>query len=78
MDPHPTYAAHVNLSDIKDEADALSIMAAYEYQRIQEEEAQSSLRLPHNPILLERELAEERLKADYFNTGCKYPHRYFR
>lgn len=34
MDQHPTYAAHVNLTDY-----ALAIMAAYEYQRIQEEEA---------------------------------------
>ncbi|PWA92372.1 hypothetical protein CTI12_AA022840 [Artemisia annua] len=46
MDPHnPTYAAHVSLSDIEDEADALAIFAAYEYTRIEEEEAESSLRL---------------------------------
>ena len=78
MNQNPTYAAHVTLADIEDEADALAIMAAYEYQRIQEEEAESSFRLTRNPIHREREVAEERLKADYFNVHCKYPDRDFR
>ena len=53
MNLYPTYAAHVNLSDIEDETDAFAIFA-YEYERIQEEEAQSSFRLTRNPISRER------------------------
>ncbi|PWA43600.1 leucine-rich repeat domain, L domain-like protein [Artemisia annua] len=53
---------YVSLSDIEDEADALAIFAAYEYTRIEEEEAESSL-------CLWSILESQRRRTYYFGMG---------
>ncbi|GJW95421.1 hypothetical protein Tco_0175093 [Tanacetum coccineum] len=66
-----------NFFEVDDETDMWFMMQAYEYnQRLQEE--QNPPRLMCNPINREREDAEIRLMADYFDDYFKYPLYYFR
>ena len=77
MDPNQSDEEFTNWSDVDDETDLEFMIATYEYQH-QLEQAATQPRLSRNPIYRERELAEERLSKNYFNHGCKYPHRNFR
>ncbi|GJZ32819.1 putative nuclease HARBI1 [Tanacetum coccineum] len=60
-----------------DETDVVFLEQAYAYhQQLVAEE--NHLPLTRNPINRDREGAEERLMADYFNDHCRYPLYYFR
>ncbi|GJT08353.1 putative nuclease HARBI1 [Tanacetum coccineum] len=60
-----------------DETDVVFLEQAYAYhQQLVAEE--NHLPLTRNPINRDREGAEERLMADYFNDHCRYPKTYFR
>ncbi|GJV82013.1 ALP1-like protein isoform X1 [Tanacetum coccineum] len=63
--------------EIDDETDVYFLEQAYAYhQQLVAEENRP--RLTRNPINRDREGAEERLMADYFNDHCRYPKTYFR
>ncbi|GKE86994.1 hypothetical protein Tco_1564469 [Tanacetum coccineum] len=63
--------------DIDEETDAFYLQKAAEYQEwLIQQEAQP--RLTRTPIFRDREDAERRLRADYFDDHCKYPLYYFR
>nr|GEX07008.1 hypothetical protein [Tanacetum cinerariifolium] len=62
---------------IDEETDVYFLEQAYTYhQQLVAEENRP--RLTRNPINRDREGAEERLMADYFNDHCMYPLYYFR
>ncbi|GJY26039.1 hypothetical protein Tco_0400765 [Tanacetum coccineum] len=66
MSPNESDEEHNNLSEVDDETDVYFIMQAYEYhEQLRQEETQP--RLPRNLIHHDREGAEERLMADYFD-----------
>ncbi|GKC58622.1 nucleotide-binding alpha-beta plait domain-containing protein [Tanacetum coccineum] len=66
MDPNQSDEERNNLSEVDDETDVYFMMQAYKYNEwLQQQEAQP--RLTHNPIHHDRETAEERLMADYFD-----------
>ncbi|GJY27083.1 ALP1-like protein [Tanacetum coccineum] len=63
--------------DIDEETDAFYLQKAAEYHEwLIQQEAQP--RLTRTPIFRDREDAERRLRADYFDDHCKYPLYYFR
>ncbi|GKC53535.1 ALP1-like protein [Tanacetum coccineum] len=63
--------------DIDEETDAFYLQKAVEYHEwLIQQEAQP--RLTRTPIFRDREDAERRLRADYFDDHCKYPLYYFR
>ncbi|GKD42470.1 ALP1-like protein [Tanacetum coccineum] len=67
----------VGMSDLDDIDDMEMIMQQLRYeQSLQEQEAESSNR--RNYIYRERDVAEERLMADYFGDNPKYPASYFK
>lgn len=77
MDPNQNNDFDPSWSDRDDEEDIQFMVQAYELQqRLEEEEAHPHV--PRTNIHRERELAEERLKNDYFVEGCKYKHSKFR
>nr|GEV80376.1 putative nuclease HARBI1 [Tanacetum cinerariifolium] len=58
--------------DIDEETDAFYLQKAIEYHEwLLQQEAQP--RLGRTPIFRDREDAERRLRADYFDDHCKYP-----
>nr|GEU59180.1 hypothetical protein [Tanacetum cinerariifolium] len=62
---------------IDEESDAFYFQKAIEYHEwLLQQEAQPQL--THTPIFRDREDAERRLWADYFDDHCKYPLYYFR
>ncbi|GJY69035.1 ALP1-like protein [Tanacetum coccineum] len=62
---------------IDEETDAFYLQKAVEYHEwLIQQEAQP--RLTRTPIFRDREDAERRLRADYFDDHCKYPLYYFR
>ena len=77
MDPNQSAESTKHWTDVDDETDFQFMIAAYEYQQ-QLEQAAAQPRLSRTPIFRERELAEERLRNDYFIQGCKYTHHNFR
>nr|GEU31147.1 hypothetical protein [Tanacetum cinerariifolium] len=63
--------------DIDEETDAFYLQKANEYHEwLLQQEAQP--RLTRTSIFRDREDAERRLRADYFDDHCKYPLYYFR
>ncbi|GJV30269.1 retrovirus-related pol polyprotein from transposon 17.6 [Tanacetum coccineum] len=63
--------------DIDEETDAFYLQKAVEYHEwLIQQKAQP--RLTRTPIFRNREDAERRLRADYFDDHCKYPLYYFR
>ncbi|GKE62750.1 hypothetical protein Tco_1513117 [Tanacetum coccineum] len=64
----------INLDDM-DDMEMIMQQLRYE-QSLQEQEDESSNR--RNYIYRERDVAEERLMADYFGDHLKYPTYYFR
>ncbi|GKB64227.1 hypothetical protein Tco_0920413, partial [Tanacetum coccineum] len=63
--------------DIDEETDAFYLQKAAKYHEwLIQQEAQP--RLTRTPIFCDREDAERRLRADYFDDHCKYPLYYFR
>ena len=77
MDPNQNNEFVPSWSDLDDEDDIQFMVQAYELQqRLEEEEANP--RVPRTHVYREREIAEERLKNDYFVPGCKYTHGKFR
>nr|GEZ05675.1 hypothetical protein [Tanacetum cinerariifolium] len=63
--------------DIDEETDTFYLQKAIEYHEwLLQQEAQP--RLTRTPIFRDREDAERRLRADYFDEHCKYPLYYFR
>nr|GEY09723.1 hypothetical protein [Tanacetum cinerariifolium] len=63
--------------DIDEETDGFYLQKAIDYHEwLLQQEAQP--RLTRTPIFRDREDAERRLRADYFDDHCKYPLYYFR
>ena len=80
MDPNENNQEERSFSDIDDELDMEYMIAAFEYHQQleqQEEAAAARQRIPRTRIHREFEVAEERLRSDYFYEGCKYSHRNF-
>nr|GEU86457.1 hypothetical protein [Tanacetum cinerariifolium] len=65
----------IDANDDETDVDFLEQAYAYHQQLVAEE---NRLPLTRNLINRDREGAEERLMADYFNDHCRYPLYYFR
>ena len=72
MDPNQFNFEQMSWSDVDDATDIEFMVAAYEYHQQLEQAESSQAPVQRTNIYREREVAEERLRSDYFYQGCKY------
>ena len=83
MDPTQNNEKQRSFFDVDDELDTEFMISAFECHQhlVQQEAAAAELarqRIARSRVHREFEVAEERLRRDYFYQGCKYTHRNFR
>ena len=83
MDPNQNNEEQRSFSDVDDELDTEFMISTFEchQQLVQQAAAAAELgrqRIERLRVHREFEVAEERLRRDYFYQGCKYTHTQFR